>query len=475
MDEPKRRLDVLEEEGRIQLIISQDRMKAELVVKKPLSEEELESFEEIGDFLFRKGIVSGLTEEALKGLRDILKEPGSYLVAQGKPPIRGKDGWVKTFFQEEVMKEFLEEEDKVNLFGVTRVPEVKPGDLLAEVVPPEEGEPGEDIFGNPVPPLKGKEARVVAGKNTRLSEDGKQVFATIAGRPQLIGNRIAVHPVFEIKGDVDATTGNISFVGSVVVRGDVRSGFAVEAEGDIEVWGVVEAASLSAGGHIHIRRSFVGSGTGVARASGEVRVKMLENATIIAGGDVLIEEAALHSNISCGGNLIVDGKRGLLVGGQVRAGGWLWAKVIGSPMGTRTLVEVGVSPELREEYNRTKEEFEKVKCELSQTEKALTLLLRKKAQGLGLSAKFKEMLTKLKATYDLLGKKRELLQKRLSEIEEKLSQREGKVLVEEKVYPQVRITIGNLTYIVREEIPYASFEVKGGEIVLGSFERPKVK
>ncbi|MCD6156608.1 MAG: DUF342 domain-containing protein, partial [Candidatus Atribacteria bacterium] len=168
-------------------------------------------------------------------------------------------------------------------------------------------------------------------------------------------------------------------------------------------------------------------------------------------------------------------KRGLLVGGQVRAGGWLWAKIIGSPMETKTLVEVGASPELREEYNRTKQEFEKVKRELSQTEKALTLLLRKKTQGVGLSAKFKEMLTKLKATYDLLGKKRELLQKRLSEIEEELGQREGKVLAEEKVYPQVRITIGNLTYIVREEIPYASFEVKGGEIVLGSFERPKVK
>jgi len=475
MDEQKRKLDILEEEGRIQLIISQDRMKAELVVKKPLSEEESSSFEEISDFLLRKGIVSGLKEEALKGSRDILEKPGSYLVAQGRPPIRGKDGWVKIFFQEEVVKEFLGEEDGVNLFGVTRVPEVRPGDLLAEVMPPEEGEPGEDIFGNPVPPLKGKEAKVVAGKNTRLSEDGKRVFATIAGRPQLIGNRVAVYPVFEVRGDVDATTGNITFVGSVVIRGDVRSGFAVEAEGDIEVWGVVEAASLSAGGHIRIGKSFVGSGTGVVRASGDVNVRILENATIIAGGNVFVEEAALHSNVSCGGNLIVSGKRGLLVGGQVRAGGWLWAKVIGSPMGTKTLVEVGVSPELREEYNRTKKELKKVECELSQTEKALSLLLRKKAQGVDLGVKFKEMLAKLKATYDLLGKKRELLQKRLSEIEEELGQREGKVLAEEKVYPQVRITIGNLTYIVREEIPYASFEVKGGEIVLGSFERPKVK
>jgi hypothetical protein len=475
MGEQKRKLDVLEEEGRIQLLIPQDRMRAELIVRKPLSEEEISNFESVGEFLSRKGIVSGLKEEVLQDSSDILKKPGSYLLAQGRLPVRGKDGWVKLFFEEEVTKEIISEEDRINLFGVTRVPEVRPGDLLAEIMPPEEGEPGEDIFGNPVPPLRGREARIAAGKNARFSEDGKQVFATIAGRPQLLGNRITVHPVFEVRGDVDAQTGSVSFVGSVVVRGDVRSGFSVDAEGDIEVWGVVEAASLRAGGHIHIRKSFVGSGAGVAQAAGSVRVRMLESATIIAGGDVFIEEAALHSNVSCGGNLIVDGKKGLLVGGQVRAGGWLWAKVIGSPMGTKTFIEVGASPELREEYRKTREELERIQCELSQTEKALTLLLRKKAQRKVLDDRFTEMFTKLQVTHGLLSKKREFLQKRLNEIEDELSRRESKVLVEEKVYPQVRITIGNFTYVVREEIPYASFEVKGGEIVLGSFERPKVR
>ena len=46
-------------------------------------------------------------------------------------------------------------------------------------------------------------------------------------------------------------------------------------------------------------------------------------------------------------------------------------------------------------------------------------------------------------------------------------------MIEEKVYPQVRITVGNLAYLVRDEIPYASFYKKDQEVVMGSFERPR--
>ena len=58
---------------------------------------------------------------------------------------------------------------------------------------------------------------------------------------------------FEVDGDVDVSIGNISFVGSIIVRGTIRSGFKVEAEGDIEVWGNVEAATVQSQGNVIIR------------------------------------------------------------------------------------------------------------------------------------------------------------------------------------------------------------------------------
>ena len=53
-------LKLLEEDNRIQLFISGDGLRAELVVKKPLTEEELSSYEELKDFLTGKGIVAGI-------------------------------------------------------------------------------------------------------------------------------------------------------------------------------------------------------------------------------------------------------------------------------------------------------------------------------------------------------------------------------------------------------------------------------
>ena len=54
-------------------------------------------------------------------------------------------------------------------------------------------------------------------------------------------------PVLEISGDVGPATGNINFVGSMV-KGNVKSGFVITADGDVEVYGIVEAAKVEAGG-----------------------------------------------------------------------------------------------------------------------------------------------------------------------------------------------------------------------------------
>ena len=68
-------LKLLEEDNRIQLFVSGDGLRAELVVKKPLSEEELSSYEELKDFLDSRGIVVGIKEEVLEKGKKLLKLP----------------------------------------------------------------------------------------------------------------------------------------------------------------------------------------------------------------------------------------------------------------------------------------------------------------------------------------------------------------------------------------------------------------
>jgi len=466
-------LKLLEEDNRIQLFVSGDGLRAELVVKKPLSEEELSSYEELKDFLDSRGIVVGIKEEVLEKGKKLLQEEGRHLIAEGKRPQRGKDGEVKVCFTQELEKKWEEnEEGQVNLFDFLKIPEVKEEDVLAELIPPGEGVPGQDIFGKEIPALPGRPAKIRVGKNVELIEEGAKAIAKVAGRPVMVGKTISVLPIFELDGDVGTSTGNISFVGSVVVRGTVQSGFKVEAEGDIEIWGNVEAATVQSQGNVVVRGGIFGREKGLVRARGDVRAKVIENATVEAGQDVRVGEAVFHSQVSAGRKVIVGG-RGLAVGGKIRAGSLVWVKTLGSPMGTVTEVMVGIDPALREEYNYLVEELEKVKNQLAEGEKVFKAINERQKAGKNVDSNVLKVLEKLEKTCQLAREKKEFCEARLEELEEIVSGGEGKILVEEKVYPQVRITVGNLTYLVRDEIPYASFYKKDQEVVMGSFERPR--
>ncbi|MCX7667565.1 MAG: FapA family protein, partial [Atribacterota bacterium] len=172
-----RSLSELEREGYFQLLVSGDRMKAELVVKRALVEGDLSAYEDVVSFLARKGICFGLTGEARNGL-EILKRTGTYLVAEGVRPQKGKDGEIRLLFEEEIRREFQEDEEgRINFFDFMQVPQVLPGEVVAELLPPEEGVPGKDIFGREVPAPLGKPAKIVVGKNVELSPDGTKAIA----------------------------------------------------------------------------------------------------------------------------------------------------------------------------------------------------------------------------------------------------------------------------------------------------------
>src|SRR5690606_12118002 len=90
-----------------------------------------------------------------------------------------------------------------------------------------------------------------------------KAYAVIDGQVSITENdKINVFPIFEVKGDVDFRVGNIDFVGMVLIRGNVLSGFKIKATGDIRIMGEVEAADLEAGENIEIMAGVVAQGKG---------------------------------------------------------------------------------------------------------------------------------------------------------------------------------------------------------------------
>ena len=99
-----------------------------------------------------------------------------------------------------------------------------------------------------------------------------RLIATQDGHLTFAHEAFQVSPLLEIQGDVDYSTGNIDFSGDVHICGDVRENFTVHAQGTVTVDGLVEAATVEAGGDLVIARGVVGDGRALLKSNGCVRL-----------------------------------------------------------------------------------------------------------------------------------------------------------------------------------------------------------
>jgi uncharacterized protein (DUF342 family) len=450
-------------EPEIQVLVDRDRMSASLQIIKPKGSRPL-AFDEVLEKIHSAGVVQGIDMDAVKRAYD---RPGTPVTcAHGDAPVNGTDATIKHAFDMNNKGRPVELEDgrvdfkDLNLFTV-----VAEGDLLAEKLPPTQGNPGVDVLGQPIFPKPGKDIPLPLGKNVYADEN--KIRASIAGQLQLQNNKIHVSPVIEIKGDVDLSTGNVEFVGNVVVRGSVQTGFTVKADGNVEIYGSVSGGTVE-GANIVIRMGIQGMQRGYVKAKENVTTKFIENATVSAEGDVMVNDVILHSSVSAGKRVIVEGRRGFIAGGHVIAAEEIRAKTVGTHLAVATDLEVGVNPAIRSEYTELRKEIKKNEITLDQAQKALNVL--KGVNPADLPPDKREMMLKLtKAQFHLAGQV-EAMRRRITEIELLFEEmRYGRIRVAEMVYPGVKIVIGTLVKPIRETLKFASFYAEEGEIKIGAF------
>lgn len=327
-----------EEKPEIQLSVSSDGLTASVRVK-PADREEKVSVGEIVSFLKQNGIVYGILEV---NLRDLC-ENGRYFVeipcARGLAPVDQENGTLEYLFQRE--KNLLPKElddGTVDYRDLGLVQNVRKGDLLCRVIPPKPGRDGMDIYGKPIPFRKGALPPLPQGRNTVVSEDGMTLTSAADGCIEYKNMMLSVSEVFIVHGDVGSASGNVDFLGTVVVQGDVREGFSVKAGGDINVRGMVEGATMEAGGNIAIAYGMNGMNRGRLTAGGSISTQYIENSTVKCGEN-LRTGAVLNSVVTAGDSIIVRGKRGLLAGGRAQAGRQIYAMTVGSG-GTHTELSI---------------------------------------------------------------------------------------------------------------------------------------
>lgn len=412
------------------------------------------------------GVVYGIKESEVRKVVEPSYFGQIIIVAWGTAPQPGTDSQLNYFFDATRTVHPTEIEDgRVDYYNLNLIKNVQVGDLLVVRIPPTQGLPGKSVLGKELRAKPGKDSRIPFGKNTRLSEDGSLLTAAVSGHVYINSGRVQVDPVFTWMGDVDLSSGNLSFLGSVIVRGSITYGFNVECDGNLEVGGSIDGGSVSVGGHLTVRQGIQGQQRSVLTIKGNVTSRFVENATVRADGDVIIGEGIMHSNIDAGGNVLVGGKKGVIVGGRVRAGGEITAKTIGSPFATPTELDVGIRPERRQYLTELLGRLRVDTANLDKTEKAIVVLKDwEKRQG-GLPDEKRILLLKLTRSQFKLLKDVDDMTKEKEMIEKEFEQAfQGKIRAEFRIHPGVAISIGAFTMRVHDMINSSTVQIVDGII-----------
>ncbi|MDQ0090598.1 uncharacterized protein (DUF342 family) [Paenibacillus anaericanus] len=426
------------------------------------------------NFLQANGVKHGIQQDIVERFAI---NPSEYFfsrtpIAIGSEPMDGRNGSIRyaVRMDDNQHKPAEDDDGKVDYKDVTRLNNVRRGQIIAELVPAVPGRPGMAVTGVAIPCKDGKPAIFKLGKNVVLNPEQTAMYAAIDGLVTMTDKgKMNVFPIYEINGNVDYGTGNIDFVGTVVIRGNVLTGFKVTAAGDIRVIGGVEGAELFAEGSIEITGGIIGYNKGLVKAGHVVKSSFIQDGNVQAGEDVIVSQSIMHSNIRAGRDVICNGTKGLIVGGSIQAGERVSARVIGNPMSTTTVIEVGVLPELRNELLELRQQVKDQLANMDKTEKALTLLDQLASLG-RLTPDKVEMRSKLGSTKKSNVQELNEMKERMLVIEKTLEDT-GRARVEalKMIYGGSKIVIGRYTKYVKEPISHMSFYYSEGDISMSSY------
>ncbi|WP_040948697.1 DUF342 domain-containing protein [Gorillibacterium massiliense] len=452
------------------LSVSDDKLSAHLLMKN-IDDSFSCTTDELEDYLRNSSIVHGVQRGRLV---EIARNPSAFMnssvqVAIGTPPKNGTDGSIeyKYDLDMDLRKPLVLEDGSVDYKEMTTIYNVRKGEQIARRILPTEDTPGKAVTGEALFGKKGKEVRLKLGKNVMTDPEQIFLFASTDGMiSRTDGDKINVFPIYEVNGDVDYNIGNIDFIGTVVIRGSVLTGFRIKASGDIRVTGGVEGAELLADGSIEISGGVLGQNKGLIKASRNVKLGFAQEANIEAGEDILVTQSIMHSTIRAGKSVLCRGTKGLIVGGVVQAGESVSARTVGNSLSTSTTIEVGVLPEHRNELMNLRLKLRGLIENHKKTEQALSLLDQLAASG-QLTGDKMAMRIRLNNTKKMSLAEIDDAKDRVLELETMLENVDkAKIEVAATIYGGAKLVMGRYTKFIKDPAVRVHFRIVDGDIVM---------
>ncbi|MDR0331361.1 MAG: FapA family protein [Chitinispirillales bacterium] len=347
-------------DGMAEVTIAPDKMSASVAVAPAGEGGAMPTEAELREMLRGKGVLYGVNDGAVANLMAMfargLSGREEYTIAEGAPPVKGDDGRVDfTFNTDSSPTPIVADDGNADYKSISIVTSVGAGSVLARLIHPKKGTPGMNVIGRVLPALDGAPVRLPIGANTAASPDDPDTLVALAdGIARFDGAAVNVSEGYSVPGDVDYSTGSINYEKSIVINGDIKSGFGVTCGGDLQVSGLIEYCMVAVEGNVLCRYGFVGNGKGVIEAKGDVNLNFMKNQTVIAGGNVNIAKEAINSSITAHKSIKVYGNSLSVAGGTLVANESIVLKTVGNISGVKTTLQIEHDPELvREASNAT--------------------------------------------------------------------------------------------------------------------------
>ncbi|MGL5955762.1 MAG: DUF342 domain-containing protein [Brevinema sp.] len=459
-----------EDDSVFTISLAKDLMEATFRFSKPTNNGRIPDLNEVVQQLKQQhNITIGIKEEYIAEALDNELYNVPIVVAEGIPPKNGIHAYIEYKFSTgaDEFKYAVRSDGSINFKELNIIQNVLENDVIAIMHPATKGVVGYTILGDRLEAPDGNPAEWNIGPNVILSSDQTKALATQSGQVYLKNKQICVDPALEIPSDVGLSTGNIDFLGNVIIKGDITDGFSVISGGNIEVFGHVGKCFMFAEGNIIVHQGIQGKDDAQIECKGNLYARFIERASLSVGGNLVITKDLLHSkSIVDKGIYILDEKKSIIAGGNIKAQDEIVSAQIGAESYIETHIEVGYSKNIIRKNQILQKNIEDLSNQLSEYKLQLASTRPNSKEIIAIE---KNIISITKQQH-----KHQVIFEQNKKILQKLSQA-ASISVSKALMPGVKIKIGTNTLDITAEQLSCTLKNDGQkQLVVEAYQTPSL-
>jgi len=439
--------------------------------------------EDVLKALSEKGIVHGIVKGNFdKFLNDTYDHREKLLIAKATPPGTGKDGYLEFLISSAInIKE--NKFGKVDFYDIGLIKTVQANERLVKIYPPIVGTEGCNLMGEKIPGILGKPAEVnrIKGEGVGIDETGNYLIALKNGCYKKKYGLITVLEELRIERNLDFAVGNVDTTASIVVNGDIKSGFTCKTSSDMIVSGVIEDAKIEIRDNL-ICKSGIAKGSNLIAVGKSLRVRYIMMRSNVKAENIHVETTVFDSEVNA--ISLLEARK--LCGGRTKVRQEMVVEELGNENFVKTYVEIGLNQDDIYQMSQYYAEMKKLEKDIKglqnevetreyllkefvderglilQNTKSPILIEKyetEKAKKETAVEKVREDVAKIQAIYDNINK-------RYSELKSIKDSPTCKIIVKDQVFPNVTIILNTyLKYEVKNRMREVVFKVnRQGEL-----------